>query len=784
MSDLRQRLEGALGERYELADPVGEGGMAFVFAAHDAKHGRSVAIKVLKPEVATALGSERFLREIENAARCTHPNILPLHDSGADDDLVWFVMPLVDGPSLEERMEAGRLSRDEALRLVGQIAEALAYAHDAGLVHRDVKPGNILLVSGQATVTDFGIARALGRTAEGSAKERLTQTGFTLGTTAYMSPEQADGGEVDGRADQYALACLAWELLSGRRLFEGMGPMQILSRKATEEIFPPGESEGIPASILAVLRRATSVDPERRFPDMAAFRRALASAATAEEMLRVESSRRRRGQFRIVAGIAALAALGGALWWAGGLTSQPSHARFALLPLENRGSVGDAFFVEGMHEALIAELQEAGLEVIGRRSVMRFEDDRTTSVRAIADSLGTDAILEGDAYRRADSVGITLRLLDGATEVQVWQRDFAGPARRVLDLYRDATVALAEEVGFELPEEVRRRLAQRDTIDPRAYEAYVRGRFHWNRLTPNDLDLAEENFGEALRLEPDYAAAHAGTATLAAARNQMGLLPPEVAVPQWQAGVDAALAADSSNVPAWGALGGLQGWGYWDWEASRASHERALELNPSDAQNRAYYAHVLHLTGDPEGALREMDRAEADDPLNTLVLALGCSLRSSAAELEVGEAACREAIARDPANPVANHGLLNLAFRRADWTAYAEVTASTAAAMGSAEVATAIRGNLSEGPRVALRRTAELLEAAAEEQFVQPTLIVSLYSASDTPERALPWIDRAIEVRDPAATYFGTWPMPEVIARSDELEAALAVLGLPNQLVQ
>ena len=234
MTDLLERFRSAIAERYSIERELGQGGMAWVYLAHDTKHRRPVAIKVLRPELGEAIGADRFMREIEIAARLTHPHILPLHDSGEAAGLLYYVMPFIEGESLRDRLQREvQLPLDDALKITREIADALAYAHACGVVHRDVKPENILLKSGHAFIADFGIARAVSSAGE----DKLTVTGMSLGTPAYMSPEQVEGGQIDGRSDLYSLACVLFEALAGEPPFRGPNA-QANSRAADDQSCP------------------------------------------------------------------------------------------------------------------------------------------------------------------------------------------------------------------------------------------------------------------------------------------------------------------------------------------------------------------------------------------------------------------------------------------------------------------------------------------------------------------------------------------------------------------
>ncbi|MGE5669244.1 MAG: serine/threonine-protein kinase, partial [Betaproteobacteria bacterium] len=280
MADLLARLQAAVGDRYTVQHEVGRGGMARVYRALDCKHHRLVAIKVLKPEIAAALGAERFLREIEIAAPLSHPHILPLLDSGHAKGLLYFVMPYVEGESLRDRLaRETQLPLDEALRIAREVADGLSYAHSHGVVHRDIKPANILLASDHAVVTDFGIARAV----TAASGDQLTETGMAVGTPAYMSPEQAAGhGEIDGRSDLYSLGCVLYEMLAGQPPFAGATPQAMLARHTLDPVPPLATVRKVPAQVERALLRALEKVPADRFATPGLFAQALLAQPEAE----------------------------------------------------------------------------------------------------------------------------------------------------------------------------------------------------------------------------------------------------------------------------------------------------------------------------------------------------------------------------------------------------------------------------------------------------------------------------------------------------------------------
>ncbi|HJS48463.1 MAG TPA: serine/threonine-protein kinase, partial [Gemmatimonadales bacterium] len=274
MAELRQRLAARISDRYAIGRELGRGGMAIVFLARDLRHGRDVALKVLRPEVGESLGADRFLREIRIVAGLTHPHLLPLHDSGEADGLFWFVMPYVRGESLRQRLlREGPLGVDEAVRIAGDVAAGLAHAHAAGIIHRDIKPENILLEGGEAMLADFGIARAINE----STREGQSQAGLAVGTPHYMSPEQASGSEqVDGRADVYSLGCVLHEMLTGAPPFTGTTAQAVLARHRNEPP-PPVQTlrPAVPTLVADALDLSLRKLPADRHPGAAAFAEAL-----------------------------------------------------------------------------------------------------------------------------------------------------------------------------------------------------------------------------------------------------------------------------------------------------------------------------------------------------------------------------------------------------------------------------------------------------------------------------------------------------------------------------
>ena len=514
--DLLPRVRAGLGERYRIERELARGRTATVFLAHDSRHDRPVALKVLHPEIAAAVGPERFLREIQLAARLEHPHIVALHDSGEADGLLYFVMPYVVGESLRDRLDREpQLPIAEALRIAGDVAAALGYAHGLGVVHRDIKPANILLADGRALVADFGIARAI--TAAGD--ERITETGIALGTPTYMSPEQAtEDGEVDGRSDVYALGCVVYEMLAGTPPFTGPNAQAILARHAIDPVAPirtvrDTVAEGLEGAVLKALAKV----PADRFPSATAFAHALA-APSIERRARVRLPRTRKARLAVGVGLSAVAVV--ALLVGLNVGGRQGHARVttggtwlrsvAVLPLDNlSGDTTQDGFADGMTTALITDLGRIRtVRVISKRSVLPF---KTTALpaRAIGESLHVDALLEGGVERLGDRFRVDLELLDAASGSQLWADRFEDATQNRFAVQDAAARGVLSALKLPVTATEARTLRTPPTSNLEAYDLFLRGKIRVRHETRADDSIAIALLQGAVALDPSFAVAHA-----------------------------------------------------------------------------------------------------------------------------------------------------------------------------------------------------------------------------------------------------------------------------------
>lgn len=484
MGELHDRLSATtLGDQYTVKRELGRGGMATVYLAQDVKHRRQVALKVLHPELAHAMGTDRFLREVETGARLVHPHVLPVFDSGEVDGLLWYTMPYIDGESLRDRLRRERqLPLDDAIRIATEVADALSYAHGHGVVHRDIKPENILLSGSHALVADFGIAKAVAL----AGGERLTQTGSALGTPAYMSPEQAAGdAELDGRSDIYSLGCVLYEMLAGEPPFTGPTVRALMVKHFTDPV--PSVSRlrpGVPERVERATTQALAKEPVDRFASASEFARALVEAPSG-----ARSSRP---------------------------VAQPAAAigrSIAVLPFADMSAQHDQeYFTDGIAEEIINALTKVqALRVVSRSSAFAFKG-KNQDIRQVGEQLNVSTVLEGSLRKAGNRLRITAQLINVADGYHLWSERYDRELEDVFAVQDEIAENIVRSLRVVLSEDEKRAIEQPRTDDVQAYEYYLRGRQFFHQFREKGLQFARRMFARAIEIDPNYARAYAGIA--------------------------------------------------------------------------------------------------------------------------------------------------------------------------------------------------------------------------------------------------------------------------------
>ncbi len=562
-------LKAALADRYQIQDEIASGATATVHLAEDIRHGRQVALKVLHPELTATLAAERFLREIGIIAKLTHPHILPLYDSGEAGGVVYFVMPYVQGESLRARLERERqLPVGEATRIICEVADALAYAHKHRVVHRDIKPGNILLEEGHAVVADFGIARAIS-TAGG---KRITEMGVAVGTPEYMSPEQAyDDEEVDERADLYSLGCVMYEMLAGQPPFLGPNARAIIARHVIDPV-PPIRTvrPDVPAHIALAIRKALSKAQSDRYATLSAFADAIQGKDGAERESGVRS--------------------------------------IAVLPFTNMSaSPEDEYFSDGMTEEIINALAKVeGLNVVARTSVFALKG-KDQDVREVGEQLSVTSVLEGSVRRSGDTLRVTAQLVDTADGYHLWSERYDRELEDVFAIQDEIAENIARELRVILSDEEKRAISKAPTDNVEAYDYYLRGRQYFHQTRKKSLQYARQMFARAIEVDPDFALAYAGIADCSSLLH-MYYPSQEVTLGQAESASQKALQLDPDSAEAHAARA-FALWQMKRGDEAEKEFEKAIELDPRQFEAHYFYARQSFAKGDLDKAARLFEEA-------------------------------------------------------------------------------------------------------------------------------------------------------------------------------
>jgi eukaryotic-like serine/threonine-protein kinase len=634
---LREALRSALAGRYAVERELGRGGMAMVYLAHDLRHDRAVAVKVLAGDMVSASSTERFLHEVRVAARLTHPHVLSVHDSGGADGLLYYVMPYVDGETLRTWLARdGPLPLADAVRLLREIADALAYAHGRGVMHRDLKPENVLLSGGHAVVADFGIAKALATvTRDGHPRRALTSAGVTLGTPAYMAPEQVVGGAaMDHRADLYALGVIAYEVLAGAHPFGARSPQDLVAAHLTEAPAPlDARCPDVPPTLAALVMRLLAKDPAARPQSADAVLRVLddAHAPTANPVRRAESGRRRVVLAAVAGLVVATGVAGYAVTYRDPLatsgTAAPAAAgrpSVAVLPFQNTsGDSSDAHFADGLTDELIGALGKvAGLRTAGRTSAFALKGTRL-GLRAVAETLGVGAVLEGSVRRDGGRLKVGAQLVSAADGAVLWTESYDRELSGVFAVQEEIARAIVGALRVQLGATAGPRV-HRPTSDSAAYDLYLKGRYVLRTQQGRGVVQAVAYFEQAVARDPAYAAAFSGLSDAYTRLALFGYVPPRETFAKATLAARRALALDSTLAEAHVSLGHVRMLVDFAYDDADREFRRAIGLDPSYSFARAPYAVSLASVGRYAEAIAQLDTVRQIDPLAlTMINLLG-----------------------------------------------------------------------------------------------------------------------------------------------------------------
>jgi len=764
--------------------------MGEVYRARDLRLEREVAIKVLPPEVAgDPRRIARFEREAKILARLSHPNILAIHEFGDEDGVVYVVTELLDGDTLQERLGSRPVSLQRAFEIGAALTDALAAAHDRGVVHRDIKPSNVFLTSsGAVKILDFGLARSERPRPEGRTgpadESTVTQTGAVVGTPGYMSPEQVRGDAVDARSDIFSLGCVLFELTTGQCPFKRATSAETMTAILNEE---PPKIDAEP-ELDRLLRRCLDKDPSRRFQsanDLGFALRSMVETTPPEAMarpivrpLRAAPWPRRLavvGMLTVVAAVVVAILNREPLLHTGGIAKS-----VAVLPFANlTGSSDQEYFCDGMADEITNALaQVSNLKVLARTSSFSFKG-RNVDVREIGSRLGVGAIVEGSVRMAGDRLVITAQLVDTANGLNLWSRKFDRPAEDVFEIQEEISLAVVDNLEVELLGREREAVTRRPTDNLEAYNACLRGWYHWNRLTPEGFTLSYDYFTQAIELDPNLASAYAGLIASHFPQVVWFELPPEAMLEAVSPLIEKLYEVDDSYLSH--EVRGYMAANYeWDWAKADRAFQRALELAPNVAEIHGNYAYSLITRGRFDEAVPHLRRIQELDPISPLWNTWASTWLVYAGLNDEALDGVEKAVALHPHDWMPRFCLAGVqaSMGRVD-EARANLELAYEMCGGLSRVAASV-AMLSYGTGDDARgdELFEMLRQRARETWVPPTILGWLHLVRGEVDEAYASFEEALQRKDPLAVAFrveSPVPIPDE-PRFDELSDRL---GLP-----
>jgi eukaryotic-like serine/threonine-protein kinase len=743
--------------QYEIVEPIGSGGMGVVYRGRDSRLGRDVALKVMAAHIAADPEMRRrFETEARAVAALSHPNIRSIHELAVVDGVPVAVMELLEGETLRMRLKRGALTWRESVETAAAIADGLSAAHTRGIIHRDLKPENVFLTTdGGVKILDFGLAlQRLDQPSSEGPTVAATAQGVVLGTFGYMSPEQVTGERVDARSDIFALGCVLYEMMSGRALFTGSTPQEIIARLLHDSVpelvaFDPLA----PSELRPILSRCVDRVTTRRFESAQDVAMALRALLTGSAAVGTAGSKRR-------------AARGKSL---------------AVLPFVNAGTdPATEYLIDGITESIINSLSQlGGLRVVPRSLVFRYKglqaDPSTVGL-----ALNARTILTGRVLQQGEFLNIQAELVDTSTESQLWGEQFRQRISELMVVQQEIAWQISEALRLKLTGHQKKKLRKKPTVDPDAYQDYLRGRYHWNNWSPDGFKRALECFERAIGRDPLYALAYAGLADTLGSMAYYGFIAPEDGFPRAKAAATRAIELDPDVPDAHSSLAlSLLFWDR-DWAGAEREFKAAISLNPQLAIPHALYSIYLMAVGCFDEAIDEGRQAQRLDPLSLLTNMTVCWALHFARRTEEVMREVRRARELAPTYQDASIILMNAYEDLGRFEDAARVCSDPVCFGVKADANQLIEAYRTGGPEAYWRKRLEVLDSAPDRSGLRDFGYAVIYARLGEADKAIDHLERMVDMRAGGAVFIAVDPYVKRFSDHPRFKRLMERVGTPT----